>query len=109
MPSPALCAHAQGVGGAKVGKVHRNSCSCRWFEQRGSRLIPPRSCPTDREHHRYLGTGAQHDRTNFGFSGLRAKSGAPEFSASNLDLEVRWADPSLANQSLPKVLIEEVP
>ena len=32
------------------GKVHRNKCRYHRKEQQDSRLIPPRSCPTDRVH-----------------------------------------------------------
>ena len=32
------------------GKVHRNKCWYHRKEQQDSRLIPPRSCPTDRVH-----------------------------------------------------------
>ena len=32
---------------SKVTEVHRNGCWYHWHEQRDSRLIPPRPCPTD--------------------------------------------------------------
>ncbi len=44
------------------GKVHRNKCWYHRQEQQDSRLIPPRSCPTDRVH---LNT-PRHEAYRFG-------------------------------------------
>ena len=58
------------------GKVHRNKCWYHRKEQQDSRLIPPRSCPTDRVH---LTICKPHSRK----SGLMLKSGTRELFLAN--------------------------